>query len=351
MLTTCPSHSTSLASSSLISQCNCDPGYFRTNLFQCILCPAGSRCTNNNLNVCPAGSYSDPGSTDCTLCPIGTFEPLPGSSTCQTCPGGSTVLKTTEFNELFDPSVNRSTVPEGEDKVYIVRGYLTQSQDNYLTKWSFFADKAGCVVTPLIFGATVLGNAWEGNVQFDVRHVGTTRTTTRGGLHTFKYSEASPYFVRTAVPTGTPYLNQYEFFAWAFTGPSCIPYDLADLNTHYYSMEFPAASDLSASSHVFAGNVYPASRFWSVRITYEHRATIPSTVSTGTYSVYDCKCPSDSRQLSDGNCQGLCENGKYMKQESDETCTVCPRGSKCFRSVITQCQAGYSSLPGNGVGW
>ena len=347
VLTTCPAHSTSLASSSLISQCNCDPGYFRTNLYQCLLCPAGSRCSNNNLNVCPAGSYSDPGSTDCTLCPIGTFEALSGASACQACPGGLTVLKTTEFNELFDPSVNRSTVPEGEDKVYILRSYLTQSQDKHLTKWSFFADRAGCVVTPLIFGATVLGNAWEGNVQFDVRHVGTTRTTTRGGLHTFKYSDASPYYVRTAVPTGTAYLNQYEFFAWAFTGPSCIPYDLADMNTHYYSMEFPAAPDLNTSSHVFVGNVYPASRFWSVQITYEHRAVIPSTVSTGTSSVYDCTCPSDSRQLSDGNCQGLCENGKYMLSETDETCTLCPRGSMCFRSVITQCQSGYSSLAGS----
>ncbi len=347
VLTSCPAHSTSLASSSLISQCNCDPGYFRTNLYQCLQCPAGYRCTNNQLTACPAGSYSDPGSTDCTLCPIGTFEANAGSGACQDCPGGLQVLKTTQFNELFDPSVNRSTVPPGEDKVYILRGYLTQSQDNYLTKWSFFADRAGCTVTPMIFGATVLGNAWEGNVQFDVRHVGTTRTTVNAGLQTFKYSDAAPYYVRTAVPTGTPYLNEYEFFAWAFTGPACIPYDLADVNTHYYSMEFPATSNVSTASHIFVGNVYPASRYWSVQITYEHRAMIPSTVGTGTSSVFDCKCPSDTRQLSDGNCQGLCENGKYMLRETDDTCTVCPQGSKCSRSVITPCQAGYSSLPGS----
>lgn len=347
VLTSCPTHSTSLASSSLISQCNCDPGYFRTNLFQCVLCPAGSRCSSNQLSVCPAGSYSDPGSTDCTLCPIGTFEANPGSPACQACPGGLTVLKTTEYNELFDPSVNRSTVPPGQDKVYILRGYLTQSQDKYLTKWSFFADRAGCVVTPMIFGATVLGNAWEGNVQFDVRHVGTTRTTTSAGQQTFKYSDTSAYYVRTAVPTGTPYLNEYEFFAWAFSGPACIPFDLADANTHYYSMEFPATPNLNNASYIFAGSVYPASRYWSVQITYEHRAMIPSTVSTGTSSVYDCKCPSDTRQLSDGNCQGLCENGKYMLRETDNTCTVCPQGSKCFRSVITPCEPGYSSLPGS----
>ena len=259
------------------------------------------------------------------------------------------MLKTTQYTELFDPSVNRSTVPPGEDKVYIMRGYLTQSQDNYLTKWSFFASSAGCVVTPMIFGATVLGNEWQGNVQFDVRKVGTTRTTAKAGFQTFKFSDDGSYFVRTAVPTGTPYLNSYEFFAWAFAGPACIPYDLASENTHFYSMEFPAASNLSTSSHMFYGDVYPRSRYWSVQISFEHRAMIASTVATGTTTVYDCKCPSDSRQLSDGNCQGLCENGKYMLRESDETCTICPQGSKCARSVLSSCQAGYSALPGSTV--
>jgi hypothetical protein len=258
------------------------------------------------------------------------------------------VLKTTDYNELFDPSVNRSTVPDDESKTYMLRGYLTQSQDNYLKKWSFFASRAGCVVTPMIFGATVLGNSWsESNVQFDVRKVGTTRTTTSAGLQTFKFSDDfSSYYVRPAVPTGTPYLNSYEFFAWAFTGPACIPYDLADVNTHYYYTEFPTASNLSTASYMHLGNVYQ-SRYWSVQITFENRAMIPSTVTTGTTTVYDCKCPSDTRQLSDGNCQGLCENGKYMKHENDETCTVCPQGSKCARSVLSSCQAGYSSLPGS----
>ena len=346
VLTSCPAHSTSLVSSSLISQCNCDPGFFRTNMYQCIACPAGSRCTNNHVDLCASGSYSDAGSTECTVCAIGTFESSPGSPACETCPGGLTVLKTTEFNELFDPSLNRSTVPPGQDNVYIMRGFLTQSQENYITKWSFFASSAGCVVTPMIFGATVFGNQWEGNVQFDVLHVGTTRTVTQAGANTFKYSDDnSAYYVRAAVPSGTPYLNAYEFFAWAFTGPSCIPYDLADMNTHFYSMEFPVTStNLSTASYIFAGSTYSAPKFWSVRIVYEHRAMISSTVSTGTNSVYDCKCPSNTRQLSDGNCQGLCENGKYMLHETDNACTICPQGSKCSRSIMSACQSGYSSL-------
>ena len=259
------------------------------------------------------------------------------------------MLKATEYNELFDSSVNRSTVPPGEDMVYILRGYLVQSQSNYFTKWSFFATRAGCKVTPMIFGATVLGNAWEGNVQFDVRHVGTQRTTTSAGKQTFKYSDTAPYYVRTAVPTGTPYLYEYEFFAWAFSGPACIPYDLADVNTHYYAMEFPTASNLSTASNLFIGNVYPAPRYWSVQITFEHRAMISSTTSTGSSTIYDCKCPSGSRQLSDGNCQGLCENGKYMLNDFDEACTICPQGSRCSSSVISSCQVGYSSLPGSSV--
>ena len=348
LLTTCPTHSTSLASSSLISQCNCAPGYFRTNLYQCVLCPAGSRCSNNQISTCSTGSYSDPGSIDCPLCAIGTFGNVAGASECQVCPGGLTVLKKIEFNELFDPSVNRSTVPPGQGKMYILRGYLAQSQDNYLTKWSFFADRAGCVVTPMIFGATVLGNVYEESVQFDVRHVGTPRTTTSAGLQNFKYSDTAPYHVRSAVPTGIPYQYAYEFFAWAFSGPACIPYDEADMTTHYYSMETTAPADLSTASFMEIGP-YSSPKFWSVQITSEHRALIPSTVAIGTTAVYDCACPTDSRQLSDGNCQGLCENGKYMLHDYDETCTVCPQGSKCSRSVISACPSGYSSLPGSAV--
>jgi hypothetical protein len=344
VLASCPAHSTSVSPSTLISECNCESGYFRTNVFQCVLCPAGSRCSNNELTTCAAGSSAVAGSSVCTPCAVGTFESIAGSSACQTCPGGLTVLKTTEYTELFDPAVNRSTVPAGEAKVYILRGYLSQSQSNYLTKWSFFASKAGCAVTPKIFGATVLSNALEGNVQFTLRQAGTPRVSTSAGLQTFKFDESAPYFVRTAVPTGTPYLNEFEFFGWEFSGEACIAYDLGDANTHFYWMEFP--SDPSGA-YVFSGSVYEASRFWSVQITFEHRAMISSTVSTGTASVYDCICPSDSRQLSDGNCQGLCENGKYMVHETDSTCTNCLQGSQCSSSVISACPSGYSSLPGS----
>jgi hypothetical protein len=313
---------------------------------QCVLCPEGSKCARNLLSVCPVGSFSSAGSSDCTQCSIGTFGSSPGAPSCQTCPAGLNVLKTTEYNELFDPSANRSTVPPEQDRLFILRGYLTQSQNNYLTKWSFFADAAGCSVTPMIFGATVYGNSWaDENVQYDVRQVGTTRTTSRAGLQTYQFSDVAPYFIRTAVPTGTNYLNTYEFFGWKFTGKACIPYDLADLNTHYYSMEFPV--DQAALSYVFLGKTFAAPRYWSVQITFEHRVVVPSTLSPGTASVYDCLCPSDSRQLSDGNCQGLCENGKYMFRDTDPACSVCAQGSKCSNSVISQCPAGYSSLPGS----
>jgi hypothetical protein len=186
----------------------------------------------------------------------------------------------------------------------------------------------------------------DANVQYSVRQVGTTRTTTAAGLQTFKFSESNPYYVRTAVPTGTQYLNEYEFFAWRFTGAACIPYDLADVNTHYYSMEFPV-TDPAQQSYIYLGNTFSAPHFWSVQITFEHRAMVPSTISTGTSSVYDCLCPSDSRQLSDGNCQGLCENGKYMVHETDQTCTTCLQGSQCASSIISACASGFSSLPGS----
>ncbi len=101
VLSLCPAHSTSQAGSSLPTQCNCENGYFRTNTYQCLPCPSGYICSNNQKSICASGSYSLSQSTECTTCPVGTFQSVGGSSSCPTCPGGLSVLQATSYTELF----------------------------------------------------------------------------------------------------------------------------------------------------------------------------------------------------------------------------------------------------------
>ena len=53
----------------------CSPGSYSndTGAIMCKECPAGSKCANATLEPedCPDGSWSDGGSTTCSLCPPG----------------------------------------------------------------------------------------------------------------------------------------------------------------------------------------------------------------------------------------------------------------------------------------
>ena len=345
--TACPGNATAADGSVSILQCTCINGFYRDAEYQCVPCPAGSRCSNNVRTTCLAGTFSHAMASACTNCELGTYQSATGTSGCLTCPAGKEVLQISSGTE-FNAPISREHTSVAANKVYIMRNFFISSQGNNLTTWSFYASKASCTVTPAIFRADVNGNNLDGNVWFTLHQLGTTRTTTSVGAHTFDFLDGSKYSVRAAVPTGVPYVNSYEFFGWIFTGDVCIPYDLGDpVTTFFFVMPFDY--DAQATSYFKEGNVYDQSAYWSVQVTYEWGNTVPATNAVASTSIFDCKCPTGARQLSDGNCQGLCQEGTYMLHETDDSCTTCPQGSYCRSSVRYPCASGYSSLPGAGT--
>jgi len=84
----------------------CPKGYVFNNNSVCTQCPSGKQSLNNQCvdadagfyssfgveMACPAGTYSAPGATVCTLCPTGTSSAVIGatnSSTCTLCASGT----------------------------------------------------------------------------------------------------------------------------------------------------------------------------------------------------------------------------------------------------------------------
>lgn len=58
-----------------------------------IHCPSGQFADHTACSTCPAGTFSDAGSTSCTDCSPGTFSGSNGSGSCVNCPPGTTSLQ------------------------------------------------------------------------------------------------------------------------------------------------------------------------------------------------------------------------------------------------------------------
>ena len=342
----CPGNSTSGVGSTSLLQCMCADGFFRDAQYQCPSCPAGFSCSGNLKTACAAGSYSGLEQSSCTPCGLGTYEPIAGASQCQTCPAGPEVLRISTATE-FDAPISRSHVDPVTNKLYIFRNFLTTSQGNNITKWSFYATKAGCAVTPAIFRADANGNNLDGNIWFSLHQLGTKRITSSSGAFTFDFMEGAEYPVRVPVSTGTPYVYSYEFFGWIFDGDVCIPYDYGDVSTSFFVMPFDY--DPLVPDYFMSGSVYSPSQYWSVQVSYQWGNVVPSTQAVGASAITQCMCPSEFRQISDGSCQALCPSGKYMVHETDTVCSTCPQGYYCTESVATACPLGQSAAPGSSV--
>ena len=298
---------------------------------------------SNAITACVAGTYNTQlAQTACISCDYGTYQPSISASTCLTCPAGLTVSQLTTTTEFPQPFYRHKT-SSSHGKVYIMRNYLIASQGHNLTKWSFFAVKSGCMVTPAIFRADVSASNLYTNAWFTVWERGTPRVSTAQGVHTFDFIEGGKYFVRAAVNTGVPYVNSYEFLGWIFDDNACIPYDSTSFWDGYFVMSF--TYDPVVSAYYKNGNSYPPSQTWAVQITYEFETDVPSTATTGTANVLQCKCPANTRQLQlDGSCLPLCDPGYYTL--ADGSCGLCVKGSYCLWSTAIPCPSGQSSAPG-----
>jgi hypothetical protein len=86
----CPSHSQSSASSSILAHCQCNVGFYRLDGV-CTACAAGK--FKNDIgpepcSTCPAGTYSGDAASACSACPSNTYNSS-DQTFCEDCPSNS----------------------------------------------------------------------------------------------------------------------------------------------------------------------------------------------------------------------------------------------------------------------
>jgi hypothetical protein len=342
--TLCAAGSTSEAGATRETQCICGDGHYKLGLTRtCGVCPVGSACSNNLIAQCPAGKSSHPGQTTCSDCGEGTYQPTVGGSVCVSCPAGPTVLIVTPQTELNAPIV-RQFMKDGAstNKVYIMRTFLESTIGRNLTKWSFYANAPGCIVTPLIFSSYDAAPELvpENQPTFMLEATGATRTVDAAGVHTFSfYSDHTQGF----------FVSAYSYFGWTFEGSSCIPYDTPVLPVGQAPIPVMEFDFTGGIAYQFTQSVYGENERWSVQIGNELSQTLSSTIGPGTVSVSECRCPSSTKKLVSGVCQPRCSDGMYMAEDNHIFCSPCKQGSYCVDSNILPCGSGFSSLAGASV--
>lgn len=347
--TSCPLNSSSSTGSIAKSACNCNAGYYRDIDGNCIACPAGYKCTGNNLmTACGPGTAAQVGMSVCTSCTAGSYSDTYAMGACLTCPAGPIVSLASEV-VLGNGGADRANHPTNNGYLYIQRKPLPGETN--LTKWSFYAFQ-GCTVTPVIAGTPgAVGNTGYDTMSFKVSTVGTTRNVPAAGTYTYDFLEGQ--ILKTKKFSGAEGNVYYDFsyLGWYFQGPACIPYDItaADANANNdYIVQYSAYDPLVALTlQTFTDTITLHQNMrYSVSLTSVVTDSFFSSAASST-TIYNCSCGSDLRRLSDGNCQGLCIGGMYMEKDTDPTCTTCPRGSFCTNSIKTACAADTSAPLGS----
>jgi hypothetical protein len=352
----CPANSAGSAGSTSKSGCNCVNGYYRDVNLNCIICPSGYRCTGNTMTACGIGTSSAIGASACSACEQGTYSDRVGLPGCISCPNGKIVTQESNV-ELFNEAKARANAPVGSNELYIQRMQLPTSAARFnITKFTFYATQA-CTITPVIFQSmAAVGLGGYQNVNMQPMTVGTTRSVPGPGKYSYDFITGQKFLSKQyTLQSGSNY-NNLEYLGWYFTGPACIPFDVGAPNantvldyvvsTHSYnasqsilSQNFPNNVDLGAAKK---------STFYSITMNYSITTSVFATTATGSTSIFNCSCGAGLRTLSDGNCQGLCVDGKYMAREEDEFCTVCPQGSYCTKSLKYPCATQTSAPPQSG---
>jgi Tyrosine-protein kinase ephrin type A/B receptor-like len=340
----CTANSASVAGSSSPSSCQCNGGYSRDPNFNCVACPLGYACSNNLALPCPSGSFAPGTAATCAQCPYGTYQPNGVSSACSTCPAGNAVLQINLGTEFQIPSAY-DQLDTATNQVFINRQFLSGSMGANITTWTFYANRSGCVVTPIIFRADVDTTPGMHSFTYTYRQSGTTRTVSAPGLQTFDFIEGSVWTVSETTQVSANVWT-HEFFGWAFTGTPCIPYQAQDVSKQlfFYVSSFPYSSAVFTYTE---GSTLPPSRIYAVQVSTTRNTIVPATDQLGSISIQQCKCPTGLRKTASGLCQAVCADGYYMQLETDTVCSVCAQGSYCVQGNIYPCPSGSSSLPGS----
>ena len=346
----CPLNSASAIGSMAKSSCNCNIGYYRDIDYNCITCPAGYKCTGNNLmTACGLGTAAAVGQSVCTTCLAGSYSDKLAMGACLTCPAGTIVTVASDV-VLGNGGADRANHPTDSGYLYIQRKPLPSAAN--ITKWSFYAFQA-CTVTPVIAETlSAVSDSGYGSISFVVKTVGTTRSVPVAGSYNYDLMQGMRYQTKTISSGGSgTYFNQ-NYLGWYFEGANCIPYDIT------------AADATATTEYVVQSSTYDPATSWtnqtftavlSTRQNMRYSISLTSVVTASVFSsptasttIFNCSCGSALRQLTDGNCQGLCVDGKYMVRDTDPSCTTCPQGSACTKSIKTPCPTDQSAVAGSG---
>lgn len=92
---TCPANSSSPSGSSVITQCQCLPGYMGANGTACSLCPPNTICTSGQLSVCPNNTASSAGTGSSCTANAGYYSSAGSIRQCPVnsyCTGGTNIV-------------------------------------------------------------------------------------------------------------------------------------------------------------------------------------------------------------------------------------------------------------------
>lgn len=350
----CPSNSLSAAGSTSKSNCNCNNNYYRNIDLNCLLCPAGYRCSGNQMIICPTGTFSAVGASVCTPCAQGYYTDNTGSTSCKICPDGAIVpLETTLI--LFNDPINRALKPDESNTIVIMRNHLpTGSSAINITKWSFYAWKA-CTVTPIIAQhASTTGTDGYGTYNMQITRIGTTRVINGAGSFTYDFLDGTKVLTKQYTSAGGGLYNNMEFFGWYYTGAACIPYDVGtppgtlSLNKVVQSTSYNTSLPISTQTFTATIPTSPAKHdLYSASLSYSITTTTFATFTTGSISQWNCSCASGNTKLADGSCSGSCVDGKWLANITNNECRVCSQGMYCSNSKNFTCPPQTSSLPGS----
>lgn len=276
-------------------KCYCPSGYYKnTTTNNCIICSQGNYCPGNDTsNVCPRDKLSSTGASRC-ICSPGKL--LNDNNGCIICP----------TNKICDGTENATTCPTGT--------YPNANQSEcYCNTGTYKSINGLCIMCPS-------GSACPGDNNIYSCPINTINNSTGSSICTcssgYYKSSNFPEFNCSGCPSGNyacPGDNNSYLCPERSIANSTKTFCKCD-DGYYMNGNYSACNKCGKDYYCF-NNIRTACPQYS--------STINAEGATG----YN---------------QCICENGKYMTLDNNNTpyCAICPSGSVCISNRIIPCQGG-----------